>query len=183
MLSTGDMQTSRRVHQIAKLETRRQQMAARAKDADKRIADRLRQLQTEEAKTERKRETRRKIVIGAIVRSAQMSQTEISLGWLEAQIHALKRPDDRALFGLDLERNADTTGVGDADKTDPAGAPITSRQKKLLAQLVEEHPQVARELGVNPDEPGLEALDKAKASFLIQRVLERVKPQAAADER
>ena len=180
MLSTGDMQTSRRVHQIAKLETRRQQVAARAKEADKRLAGRLRQLQAEEARAERKRETRRKIVIGAIVRGAQMSETEISLGWLEAQIHALKRPDDRALFGLDSEPSAD---AADADKTEPAGAPITSRQKKLLAELVAEHPQVARELGVSPDEPGLEALDKEKASVLIQGVLDRVNPQAAADER
>ncbi len=174
------MQTSRRVHQIAKLETRRQRIAARAKDADKRLADRLRHLQAEEARAERKRETRRKIVIGAIVRGAQMSETEISLGWLEAQIHALKRADDRALFDLDPEPAAD---AADADETEPAGAPITSRQKKLLAQLVEEHPQVARELGVNPDEPGLEALDKEKASFLIQAVLDRVNPQAAADQR
>ena len=177
------MQTSRRVHQIAKLETQRQQVADRAKDADRRIADRLRQLQAEEVRAERKRETRRKIVIGAIVRAAQMSETEISLRWLEAQIHALKRPDDRALFGLDLEPNANTAGAAGADTTEPAGSPVTSRQKKLLAQLVEEHPQVARELGVNPDQPGLEALDKAKASVLIRAALDRVNPQAAADER
>ena len=177
MIYTGDMQTSRRADQIVKLEKRRQQIAAKARDADKRLADRLRQLQVQEAKTERKRETRRKIVIGAIVRAAQMSRTEISLRWLEAQIHALKRPDDRALFGLDLEPSADAAG---ADKTEPAGAPITSRQKKLLAKLVEEHPQLARELGVNPDEPGLEELDKAKASFLIQAVLDRVQPAGAA---
>ena len=118
MIYTGDMQTSRRADQIAKLKQRRQQIAAKARDADKRLADRLRQLQADEAKTERKRETRRKIVIGAIVRAAQMSQTEISLRWLEAQIHALKRPDDRALFGLDLEPSADAAG---ADKSEPAG--------------------------------------------------------------
>ena len=180
MIYTGDMQTSRRADQIAKLQQRRQQIAAKARDADKRLADRLRQLQVEEAKTERKRETRRKIVIGAIVRAAQMSRTEISLRWLEAQIHALKRPDDRALFGLDAEPSADAAG---ADKSEPAGAPITSRQKKLLAELVEEHPQLARELGVNPDEPELEELDKAKAGLLIQAVLDRVNPQAPPDER
>ena len=173
------MQTSRRADQITQLKTRRQEIAAKARDADKRLADRLRQFQAAEAKTERKRETRRKIVIGAIVRAAQMSETEISLRWLEAQIHALKRPDDRALFGLDIEPSAD---AADAGNTEPAGAPITSRQKKLLAELVEEHPQFARELGVNPDEPGLEALDKAKASFLIRAVLDRVNPQAAAGE-
>ena len=151
MIYTGDMQTSRRVHQIAKLKERRQQIAAKARDADKRLADRLRQLQAEEAKTERKRETRRKIVIGAIVRAAQMSQTEISLRWLEAQIHALKRPDDRALFGLDPEPSAD---AADADKSEPAGAPITSRQKKLLAQLVEEHPHSRGSWASTPTSPG-----------------------------
>ena len=179
MIYTGYMQTSRRGDQIAKLQQRRQQMAAKARDADKRLADRLHQLQAEEAKRERKRETRRKIVIGAIVRAAQMSQTEISLRWLEAQIDALKRPDDRALFGLDLEPSADAAG---ADKSEPAGAPITSRQKKLLAQLVEEHPQFARELGVNPDEPGLEELDKAKAGLLIRAAVDRVNAQAPPDE-
>ena len=165
MICTEDMQTSRRVHQIVKLKERRQQNAAKARDADKRLADRLRQLQAEEAKRERKRETRRKIVIGAIVRGAQMSETEISLRWLEAKIHALERPDDRVLFGLD-----------------PAASAITSRQKKLLAELVEEHPHIARQLGVDPDDPGLEALDKVKAGLLIRALLDRVKPLAPADE-
>ena len=50
-----------------------------------------------------------------------MSETEISLGWLEAQIRALKRPDDRALFDLDPEQNADSAG---ADKTEPESAPF-----------------------------------------------------------
>ena len=179
MICTEDMQTSRRAHQIVKLKERRQQNAAKARDADTRLADRLRQLQAEEAKRERKRETRRKIVIGAIVRAAQMSQTEISLRWLEAKIDALERPDDRALFGLDSEPFADAAG---ADKTEPAGAPITSRQKKLLAELVEEHPHIARQLGVDPDEPGLEKLGKAKAGLLIRAAVDRVKPQAPADE-
>ena len=183
MLCTGDMQTSRRVHQIAKLETQRQQVAARAKDADERLADRLRQLQAEEARAERKRETRRKIVIGAIVRAAQMSETEISLGWLKAQIHALKRPDDRALFGLDGEPSAEAN----ADEAEPSAArpapPITSRQKKLLARLVEEHPGLAREFGVDPDEPGLDTLGKAKAASLIGTMLDRVNAQAPPEER
>ena len=183
MLYTGDMGTSRRAHQILKLEARRQQIAARARSADKRLAERLRQLQVEEAKRERKRETRRKIVIGAIVRGAQMSNTEISLGWLDAQIHALKRADDRALFGLDPEPSADADGVDDADKAEPEGAPITPRQKKLLAQLTREHPQVVGELGVDADEPGLEALDKSKAGHLIRAAVDRVNPQGAADER
>ena len=177
------MGTSRRAARIARLKTRRQQMAARAKDADRRIADELRQLQTHEAKTERKRETRRKIIIGAIVRAAQMSRTDISLRWLEEQIQALTRADDRALFGLDEEPSAD---AADADKAGPAAArpaPITSRQKTLLARLVEEHPEVAREFGVDPDEPGLEQLGKATATSLIGAMLERVNAQVPADER
>ena len=125
MIGSEDMQTSRRGSQIAKLKERRQRNAARARDTDKRLADRVRQLEAEEAKRERRRETRRKIVIGAIVRGAQMSGTEISLRWLEAQIHGLKRPDDRALFGLDLEQSAD---AADAEKTEPPAMPITSRQ-------------------------------------------------------
>ena len=182
MICTEEMQTSRRAHQIVKLKERRQQNAAKARDADKHLADRLRQLQAEEAKRERKRETRRKIVIGAIVRAAQMSETQISLRWLEAQIDALKRPDDRALFGLDLEPSADAADATEADKSEPPATPITSRQKKLLAELVEEHPHIARQLGVDPDEPGMEALGKAKAGLLIQAVLDRVNPQAPADE-
>ena len=178
------MQTSRRAARIAQLQTRRQEIAARAKDADKRVADRLRQLQTHETRAERKRETRRKIIIGALVRAAQTSQTDISLDWLEEQIRALKRPDDRALFGLDGEPSA---GASEADTTGPAAArpapPITSRQKKLLAKLVEEHPELAREFGVNPDEPGLEELGKAKATSLIAAMLDRVNAQAPPEER
>ena len=174
------MQTSKRATQIAKVKERRQDLAAKARDADKRLAERLRQLQTDETKAERKRETRRKIIIGAIVRAAQTSQTDISLGWLEEQIRALKRPDDRALFGLDAEPSADATR---ADEAERAAAPITSRQKKLLAKLVEEHPQLARELGVDPDEPDLEELGKAKATSLIGAMLDRVNAQAPPDAR
>ncbi len=177
------MQTSRRAFRIAQLTTRRQQIAARAKDADKQIAAQLRQLQMHETKAERKRETRRKIIIGAIVRAAQTSQTGISLRWLEEQIQALTRPDDRALFGLDAEPSAD---AAEADKAKPAAAwpaPITSRQKQLLAKLVEEHPELAREFGVDPDEPGLEEIGKAKATSLIGAMLDRVNAQAPPDER
>ena len=179
------MQTSRRATRIAQLNTRRQQIAARAKDADKRIGAQLRQLQTHETKAERKRETRRKIIIGAIVRAAQTSQTAISLDWLDEQIQALTRPDDRALFGLDAGPSADADA--DADEAEPSAArpaaPITARQKKLLARLVDEHPELAREFGVDPDEPRLERLGKAKAASLIEAMLERVNKQAPPDER
>ena len=178
------MRTSRRAAQIAQLKTRSQEIAARAKDADKRVADRLRQLQTHETRAERKRETRRKIIIGAIVRAAQKATADISLDWLDEQIRALKRPDDRALFGLDGEPSADAS---EADRTEPAAArlapPATSRQKKLLTKLVDEHPELAREFGVDPDEPELEKLGKAKATSLIRAMLDRVNAQAPPDER
>ena len=179
MIYSEPMQTSRRATQIVKLKERRQELAAKARDVDKRLADRLRRLQTDETKTERKRETRRKIIVGAIVRAAQLSQTDISLRWLEEQILALKRPDDRALFGLDAEPSGDA----DVDKAEPAAAPITARQKKLLTKLVEEHPRFARELGVDPDEPGLEKLGKAKAASLIGAMLDRANAQGPPDER
>ncbi len=177
------MQTSRRAVQIAKIKKRRQDLAAKTRDADKRLADQLRQLQTHETKAERKRETRRKIIIGAIVRAAQTSQTDISLDWLEEQIQALTRRDDRALFGLDGEPSADATEAGEAEPAASRSAPITPRQKKLLANLVEEHPELAREFGVDPDEPELEKLGKAKATSLIGAMLERVNAQAPPDER
>ncbi len=176
------MQTSRRATRIVKLKERRQELAAKTRDADRLLADRLRRLQTDEAKTERRRETRRKIIVGAIVRAAQTSRTDISLGWLDEQIRALKRPDDRALFGLDAEPSADPN---DADKAETAAArpaPITARQKKLLAKLVEEHPQFAREFGVDPDEPALEKLGKAKATSVIGAMLDRVNAQEPPDE-
>ena len=177
------MQTSRRATQIVKLKERRQELAAKTRDADRLLADRLRRLQTDEAKTERRRETRRKIIVGAIVRAAQTSRTDISLRWLEEQIRALKRPDDRALFGLDAVPSADSA---DADTAEPAAArpaPITARQKKALAKLVEEHPQFAQELGVDPDEPGMEKLGKAKATSLIGAIIDRANAQAPPDER
>ena len=180
MIYSESMQTSRRATQIVKLKERRQELAAKARDTDKRLADRLHRLQTHEAKTERKRETRRKIIVGAIVRAAQTSRTDISLRWLEEQIQALERPDDRALFGLDREPSA---GATDAGKAESAAAPITARQKTLLAELVEEHPELAREFGVNPDAPQLEKLDKAKAASLIGPMLDRAKAQARPDER
>ena len=78
-----------------KLKKPRQELAATARNTDRLLADRLRRLQTGKSKSERKRETRRKIIVGAIARAAQTSRTDISLRWLEEQIRALKRPDDR----------------------------------------------------------------------------------------
>ncbi len=52
-----------------------------------------------------------------------------------------------------------------------------------MARLVEEHPQLAREFGVDPGEPELEKLGKAKATSLIGAMLNRVNAQAPPDER
>ena len=85
--------------------------------------------------------------------------------------------------GLDAEPFAD---AADSDKAEPAAArpaPITARQKQLLARLVDEHPELAREFGVDLDEPGLEKLGKATATSLIGAMLDRVNAQAPPDER
>ena len=44
-------------------------------------------------------------------------------------------------------------------------------------------PRLAREFGVNPDEPKLQQLGTAKATSLIGAVLDRVNAQAPPDER
>ncbi|MDD9984355.1 MAG: hypothetical protein OXU81_23840 [Gammaproteobacteria bacterium] len=56
--------------------------------------------------------------MGAIVRAAQTSRTDIGLGWLDEQIGALKRPDDRALFGFGAEPSAHPA---DTDDPRPSG--------------------------------------------------------------
>ena len=168
---------SSRKQMIAKLQQKRGEVAARADEADKRILDQLRPLQAKENAAERRLDTRRKIVVGGLVLAARKADTQISLQWLESQIHALERPHDRRLFGLD-----DATGSnGDAaaEKTKPAadGPPITARQKALLARLVEQQPAIARELGIDPEEPGLEKLGKNEASPLIGKALDRLKAE------
>ena len=167
---------SSRKQMISKLEQRRDDIAARARAADKRVLDQLRPLQAKENAAERKLDTRRKIVVGGLVLAARKADTQISLQWLEAQIHALERPHDRRLFGLD-----DAPGNGDAaaKKTEPAadGPPITARQKALLARLVEQQPGIARELGIDPEEPGLQKLGKNEARPLIGKALDRLKAE------
>ena len=167
---------SSRKQMISKLEQRRDDIAARARAADKRVVDQLRPLQAKENAAERRLDTRRKIIVGGLVLAARKTDTQISLQWLEAQIQALERPHDRRLFGLD-----DAPGNGDAaaKKTEPAadGPTITARQKALLARLVEQQPGIARELGIDPEEPGLEKLGKNEASPLIGKALDRLKAE------
>ena len=167
---------SSRKQLIAKLKQKREEIAARAEKADKRVLDRLRPLQARETAAERRLDTRRKIVVGSLVLAARKADTEISLQWLENQIQALERPHDRRLFNLDDE----TGNNGDyaPKKTTAAdGPPITARQKGLLARLVEQQPETARELGIDPDEPALEKLSKSEATPLIGKALDRLKAE------
>ena len=75
------------------------------------LEDRLKQLKARQQKTiarqrafesqrERKNDTRRKILIGAVVlasiKQGRLTETELR-AWMD---EALTRPDDRALFGL-----------------------------------------------------------------------------------
>ena len=167
---------SSRKQMISKLEQRRDEIAARAKAADKRVLDQLRPLQAKENAAERRLDTRRKIIVGGLVLAARKADAQISLQWLEEQIQALERPHDRRLFGLE-----DAPGNGDAaaEKTEPAadGPPITARQKALLARLVEQQPGIARELGLDPEKPGLEKLGKNEAHPLIGKALDRLKAE------
>ena len=168
---------SSRKQLIAKLKQQREEIAARAEEADKRVVERLRPLQARETAAERRLDTRRKIVVGSLVLAARKTGTEISLRWLENQIQALERPHDRRLFGL--EDAPGDNGDDAAEKTEPAaaGPPITAKQKGLLARLVEEHPGIARDLGIDPEEPGLEKLGKSEASPLIGKMLDRIKAE------
>ena len=116
--------------------------------------------------------------LGGIVLAARKSKTEISLRWLEEQIHALNRPDHQRLF--DLEVATDNHGTDAAKMTESAAAtdpPITVKQKDLLARLVEQQPKIAREVGIDIEEPKLEKLTKAKATPLIGKALDRLKTE------
>jgi len=87
------MSTTKRSTQIAQLEEKLRQLKAREQAAEAR-----RRLL--ESRRKRKDDTRRKILVGAIV-LAKVEQGEFPearlRSWLEA---ALQRPDDRELFGI-----------------------------------------------------------------------------------
>jgi hypothetical protein len=82
-----------RVEKIAQLEEKLRQLKAREQAIEARR-------RTLESRRSRKADTRRKILVGAIV-LAKVDRGEIAAAdlrsWLEA---ALNRADDRALFGL-----------------------------------------------------------------------------------
>jgi hypothetical protein len=84
---------SRRAAQIAQLEAKLRQLKAREQAVEARR-------RTLESRRERKADTRRKILVGAIVLArverGDLPEAELRQ-WLEA---ALTRVDDRALFGM-----------------------------------------------------------------------------------
>jgi hypothetical protein len=87
------MSTLKRTDRIAQLEEKLRQLKAREQAVEARQ-------RTLESRRKRKDDTRRKILVGAIV-LAKVDQGEIPperlRSWLDA---ALTRPDDRGLFGL-----------------------------------------------------------------------------------
>jgi hypothetical protein len=96
---------SRIDEQIAGLEEKLKQLKARQQ---KTIA----RQRTVESQKVRKADTRRKILIGAIVlarmKQGRLRQDEVR-GWLN---EALTRPDDRALFDLTPPQTAPTEQIG-----------------------------------------------------------------------
>ena len=175
------MQTSRRAAQIAKLQERRQEIASKARVADKR--PRISCVNFRRTRRRRNASGRPGARSSSGPSSAPHGRRRRTSASAGSRSRSLTRPDDRALFGLDGEPSADAAEAG---KTEPAAArpaPITPRQKKLLAKLVEEHPQLARESASTLTSPGLEKLDKAKATSLIGAMLERVNAQVPPDER
>jgi hypothetical protein len=84
---------------IATLQTRLQQLKAQ----QQRVAARQKSM---ESRRSRKADTRRKILIGAIVfariEQGRFSEAELR-GWVD---EALTRPDDRALFDLPAQQTA-----------------------------------------------------------------------------
>ena len=70
---------------------------------------------------------------------------------------------------------------GRAKSPKRVAASSSSSLRDALRAKPKEHPQVVRELGLDPDEPGLEKLDKAKAGLLIAEVLDGVKRPPPAD--
>ena len=167
---------SSRKELIKKLKEQQEDVAAKAEEANKLITERLRSLEVQETAAERKRDTRRKIVLGGMVVAARESETEVSLAWFKEQIKALKRPHDRRLFGL--EETPSDNGTTAAEKATASPDLITDQQRGLLPKLVEDHPELASELGINPDKPELEQLSKTKATQLIGAVGDQLpKPQ------
>ena len=87
------MSTLKRADKIAQLEEKLSQLPAREQAVDARQ-------RTLESRRKRKDDTRRKILVGAIV-LAKVEQGELDAGQLRRWLdQSLTRPDDRGLFGM-----------------------------------------------------------------------------------
>ena len=70
------------------------------------INAKIQQLNARKAVAERRRDTRRKIIVGAIILAAVEREPKLQQ-WLQAQIGRLERPQDRALF--------ESSSIGDSN--------------------------------------------------------------------
>ena len=164
-----------RKQQIDDLKSQRQEMAEKAAEDDKKIADRIREIQKGEAKAERRRQNQRKYVVGAWVLDAVKSNTEISLAWYNDKVADLTRKDQRELFNLEPLEDGPNGNAG-ADTADDAAVvptPITANQKDWLQRLVDQQPELAKQLGVQA-RASLENLGKNKASEFIATATDRL---------
>ena len=176
--SERPMKKKSRKEIIEDLKRQRSDIAAKAAADDKKVADRIRQLQKQDSKAERRRQNRCKFIAGAWVLDAVKNNTEISLAWYKDKVAGLTRKDQRALFNLEplaeplVEEQDDKSGE---TRTNGAGATtaITSNQKGWLQRLLEQQPDLAAELGV-PAADNLQNLAKTEASGFIATATERL---------
>ena len=163
-----------RKEQIEDLKRKRTEIAAKAAEDDKKVADRIRELQKQDSKAERRRQNRCKYIVGAWVLDAVKYKTEISLAWYNAKVAGLTRNDERALFNLEplVKEQDDKSGE---TKANGAGAAtkITGSQKDWLQRLLDQQPALAAELGV-PAGDDLQNLGKTEASGFISAATERL---------
>lgn len=164
---------------IEDLKRQRTDIAAKAAEDDKKVADRIRELQKQDSKAERRRQNRCKFIAGAWVLDAVKNNTEISLAWYKDKVAGLTRKDQRALFNLeplaeplgqkqDDDKSGKTRANGAAAETT-----ITSNQKGWLQRLLDQQPDLAAELGV-PAADNLQNLAKTEASGFISAATERL---------
>ena len=159
---------------IKDLKRQRSDIAAKADEDAKKVAARIRELQKQDSKAERRRQNRCKFVIGAWVLDAVKNNTEISLAWYNDKVAGLTRNDQRALFNLKplVEEQADKSGATKANGTGASTA-ITRNQTVWLQRLLKQQPDLAAELGV-PAAADLQNLGKTEASGFISAATERL---------
>ena len=169
------MKKKSRKELIEDLKRQRKEIAAKAAEDDKRIANRQSELRKQDSKAERRKQNRCKYIAGAWVVEANKKNIEISLAWYRAKVAGLTRTDQRKLFDLEpLEDQQDDN----ANRTDDAESavtqtPITTNQADWLRRLLDQQPELATELGV-PAGDDLQNLGKTAASSFIAAASERL---------